>query len=68
MKYMEELKTIQKNLIIEVSKKYNARTLRRIRQFYSIFNELKWSTMSTKLIWSHYVELLSIKNISEINY
>ena len=29
---------------------------------------LKWSTMSTKLTWSHYVELLSYNDMNKINY
>ena len=55
-------------LAIEVGKKYNARTLRRIRQFYNIFSNEKWSTLSTILTWSHYVELLPLKDINKISY
>ena len=29
-------------LAIEVGKKYNVRTLRRIRQFYNVFKDEKW--------------------------
>ena len=54
--------------MIEVGKKYNERTLRRIRQFYDIFANEKWSTMWTKLCWSHYREVLSLKDINEIIY
>lgn len=43
-----------KKLQIEVGKKYSERTLRRMRQFYTIFNNTKWSTLSTKLSWSQY--------------
>ena len=50
-------------LINEVGKKYNVRTLRRIRQFYNTFNNAKWSPLVTKLTWSHYRELLSMKHI-----
>ena len=62
------IKEYAKGLTIEVDKNYNARTLRRIRQFYLLFNNEKWSTLSTKLTWSHYVELLGIKNTEKINY
>ena len=72
-------------LVVEVGKKYNERTLRRIRQFYFIFKEVKWSTVSTVLdtdnvketkvlaastllSWSHYSEMLSIKDINKISY
>ena len=47
-----------KKLEIEVNKKYNERTLRRIRQLYVTFKNENWSTLSTKLSWSHYSELL----------
>ena len=57
-----------KKLQVEVGRKYNERTLRRMRQFYLIFkNEIR-STVSTKLTWSHYTELLNIENINKINY
>ena len=49
-------------------KKFNSRTLRRMRQFYEIFKEEKWSQLATKLSWSHYVELLPIKDYNEILY
>ena len=68
-KYGDELiKEFSKRLINEVGKKYNERTLRRMRQFYIVFNNEIWSTMSTKLTWSHYVELLPLKDVNEINY
>ena len=55
-------------LVVEVGKKYNKRTLFRMRQFYKLIEEQKVSTVSTQLSWSHYCELLSIKDIDEINY
>lgn len=57
-----------KKLMIEVGKKYNRRTLYRMKQFYIMFCKGKVSTMSTQLSWSHYTELLSIKNESELYY
>ena len=57
-----------KKLIIDVDKKFNPRTLRRMRQLYNFFKEQKWSPLATKLTWSHYTELLSIKDIEERNY
>ena len=39
-----------------------------MRQFYRKFCNVKWSTMSTKLSWSHYTELLPIKNEDEMMY
>ena len=57
-----------KKLIVEVGKKYNSRTLRRIKQYYKTFSDEKWSTVSTKLTWSQYVELLPIKNENKLWY
>ena len=54
--------------MVEVGKKYNYRTLYRMRKFYEIFSEGKLTTMWSKLSWSHYREVLSLKNINEIIY
>lgn len=62
------IKQYSEKLVIEVGKKYNERTLRRIRQFYDVFSKEKWSTSWTKLSWSHYREVLSLKDINEIRY
>ena len=45
---------------------YSQRNLRNMRQFYKVSQ--KWQTLSAKLSWSHYRELISIKNIDEIIY
>ena len=57
-----------KKLVVEVGKKYNRRTLFRMKQFYSMFSDEKVSQLATQLSWSHYVELLPLKNIDEISY
>ena len=57
-----------KKLVIEVGKKYNRRTLFRMKQFYNIFSDEKVSTLSTQLSWSHYTELLSIKDKNKLQY
>ena len=57
-----------RKLVIEVGKKYNRRTLFRMKQFYNIFIDEKVSQLATQLSWSHYVELLPLKNIDEIKY
>ena len=41
--------------------------MRRFRQFYDLYDG-KWSTLSTKLSWSHYSELLIFDDINKINY
>ena len=55
-------------LAIEVGKKYNRSTLFRMKQFYNIFSNEKVATLSQLLTWSHYVELLPLKDINKINY
>ena len=63
------IKSYSEKLMIEVGKKYNERTLRRMRQFYIMFKNQKWSPVATTSIsWSHLVELLPLNNINEINY
>ena len=62
------IKQYSEKLMVEVGKKYNERTLRRIRQFYETFLNEKWSTLWTKLCWSHYREVLSLKDINAIRY
>ena len=57
-----------RKLVIEVGKKYNRRTLFRMKQFYNIFIDEKVSQLATQLSWIHYVELLPLKNIDEIRY
>ena len=46
-----------KKLVNEVGKKYNKRTLFRMKQFYIVFNNQKVSPLATQLTWSHYTEL-----------
>ncbi len=62
------IKEYSNKLIIDVGKKYNERTLRRMRQFFKMFNNEKWSPMATKLTWSHYTELLPIKDKNKLLY
>lgn len=57
-----------KKLVIEVGKKYNRRTLFRMKQFYNMFKDEKVSPLVTQLSWSHYSELLSIKDINKLMY
>lgn len=57
-----------KKLVVEVGKKYNRRTLFRMKQFYNMFNDEKVSPLATQLTLSHYTELLSIKDKNEVIY
>lgn len=57
-----------KKLVVEVGKKYNRRTLFRMKQFYTVFSYEKVSTLSTQLSWSHYTELLPIHDRNKLLY
>ena len=66
-RYGENLiKEYSNKLITEVGKKYNYKTLLKMGKFYLMFKN--FSTLSRHLTWSHYCELLSLKDINEINY
>ncbi len=56
-----------KKLVTEVGKKYNRRTLFRMKQFYNMFKDEKVSTLWTQLTWSH-LRLLFNLEIDSINY
>ena len=62
------IKEYSKRLTLEIGKKYNERTLFRMRQFYNFFSKEKLSTLLSQLSWSHYLLLLTINNKDEINY
>ena len=57
-----------KKLVVDVGKKYNRRTLFRMKQFYTVFSDEKVTTMLTQLTWAHYLLLLSFKDYDEIIY
>ena len=60
------IKEYSKKLTKELGKGYSQRNLRNMRRFYKVFQ--KWQTVSAKLSWSHYREVLSLKDIDEIKY
>ncbi len=62
------IKQYSEKLMIEVEKKYNERNLRYMRQFYEIFSSIKWNPLGSKLSWSHFRELLIVKDINAIMY
>lgn len=53
-------------LEVEINRKYSTTTLKRMRQFYILIE--KGAPLAHQLSWSHYQELLSIKNYEEIYY
>ena len=60
------IKEYSVRLTKELEKSYSCSYLRKMRQFYIIFQ--KRSTLSSELSWSHYAEILSVENKEEINY
>ena len=62
------IKQYSEKLMIEVGKKYNERTLYGMRKFYELFNDGKLNPMGSKLSWSHFRELLTLKDTDEIKY
>ena len=62
------IKQFSEKLMLEVGKKYNERTLYRMRKFYEVFKNEKLTPLVSKLNWSHYIQLLSLKNENEIIY
>ena len=63
------IKEYSKRLIVELNdKKYSYRNLMNMRKFYLLFRDRKVNALRSQLSWSHYRELLSIKNTEEIIY
>ena len=66
-KYGDNLiKEYSERLFNDTGKKYNITALKRIRQFYLVVE--KGAPLAHQLTWSHYCELLPLKDINEINY
>ena len=57
------IKEYSLRLTKELGLGYSQRNLRNMRQFYKVSQ--KWQTLSAKLSWSHYCELLSFENIDK---
>ena len=60
------IKEYSEKLTKELGKGYKVSNLKNMRQFYLVFR--KSQTVSGELSWSHYVELLKLKNKQEIKY
>ncbi len=57
-----------KKLVVEVGKKYNRRTLFRMKQFYKVFSDEKVSPLVTQLNWTQCLMLISLKSCEKIYY
>ena len=60
------IKEYSKRLTNKFGKKYTASLLYKIKQFYSIIEKVP--TLSGKLTWSHWYEMLSFDDINKITY
>ena len=66
-KYGENIiKDYSEKLQIEVGKKYTSTTLKRMRQFYKLIQ--KGALLAHQLSWSHYIELIPLKENDKIRY
>ena len=60
------IKDYSKRLTIKFGKKYSTSLLYKIKQFYVIIEKVP--TMSGKLTWSHWYEMLSFNDVNKIVY
>ena len=60
------LKEYSKRLTIDLGKGYGISNLKRMRQFYQLIE--KGAPIGHQLSWSHYRELLPLKDLDEIKY
>ena len=60
------IKEYSERLTKELGKGYSIRSLKNMRKFYLIYQ--KGQALPAQLTWSHYCELLPLKDINEINY
>ena len=64
--YMGIIKVYSEKLTADLGTKYDASTLNKMKKFYNLIK--KMATVSPKLSYSHYVELLPYSDIDKINY
>lgn len=62
------IKEYSKKLKKELNKNYSIRLLYRILKYYSFISERKMPTLSAKLSWSHYDEILGFNDVNKILY
>ena len=62
------IKEYSKKLTLELKKSYSIRLLYRILKYYKFISDKKVPTVSAKLSWSHYDEILGFDDINKINY
>ena len=57
-----------KRLVIDVGKKYNNRTLRSMRQLYTMFNDEIWKPLVSKLSWTTFLILMPLNDTNKMYY
>ncbi len=62
------IKEYSRRLEFDLNKNYSVRLLYRMLKYYSFVSEGKVPTLSAKLSWSHYDEILRFDDISKITY
>ena len=62
------IKEYSKRLSEELKINYTKSSLYNMLNFYNLTENIKFQTVSGKLSWSHYCELLPIKDFNEIRY
>ena len=62
------IKEYSEKLKIELGKSYSVRLLYRMLKYYNFISSGKLPTLSAKLSWSHYDEILKFKEINKILY
>lgn len=68
-KYGESIiENYSKKLMIEVGKKYNARTLRSMRQLYIMFSDDFWKPLVSNLSWTSFLLIMPLKEQSKMYY
>ena len=60
------IKEYSEKLTADLGTKYDASTLNKMKKFYNLIK--KMATVSPKLSYSHYVELLTYSDMDKINY
>ena len=68
-KYGESIiEKYSQKLILEVGKKYNARTLRSMRQLYVMFSDDFWKPVVSKLSWTCFLLIMPLKDKNKMYY
>lgn len=68
-KYGESIiEKYSQKLILEVGKKYNARTLRSMRQLYVMFSGDFWKPVVSKLSWTCFLLIMPLKDKNKMYY